>query len=49
LNKSDDLADLASATASLKVMSWLRLSVQDIRGFRIENWSGFAPSSTAKF
>jgi len=49
VNRSDNLADLTSAMAALKAMPWLPLSVRDIRGFKVENWSDFTPFMKAKF
>jgi virulence-associated protein VapD len=38
---SEDLANLFGAIISLKAMPWLPASVQDIRAFRVEQWSDF--------
>ena len=43
VGNSDNLADLASAMAALKSMSWFPLAVRDIRGFKVESWSDFTP------
>jgi virulence-associated protein VapD len=40
---NDDMANLFSALMALKALPWFPLSVRDIRGFRIENWSDFTP------
>ncbi len=39
----DDMANLFAALLALKALPWFPLSVRDIRGFRIENWSDFTP------
>ena len=41
LTDNDDMANLFSAILALKNMSWFRLSVRDIRAFKVENWSDF--------
>jgi len=38
---SEDLANLFAAIMALKAMTWLPLSVRDIRAFRVEQWSDF--------
>ena len=43
VTENDDMANLFAALLALKALPWLPLSVRDIRGFRIENWSDFTP------
>jgi len=38
---NDDMANLFAALLALKALPWFPVSVRDIRGFRIENWSDF--------
>lgn len=40
---SDSMANLFAALLALKALTWFPLSVRDIRGFKIENWSDFTP------
>jgi len=35
------MANLFRAIDALKKISWFKLSVRDIRAFRIEDWSNF--------
>ncbi|OOF43103.1 virulence factor [Rodentibacter trehalosifermentans] len=39
----EDMANLFNAINALKDLSWLPLSVRDIRAFKIEQWSDFTP------
>ena len=41
LTDNDDMANLFSAILALKNTPWFRLSVRDIRAFKVENWSDF--------
>lgn len=41
VSKSEDMANLFKAIIALKALPWFRLSVRDIRAFRIEQWSDF--------
>ena len=43
VTENDDMANLFAALLALRALPWLPLSVRDIRGFRIENWSDFTP------
>lgn len=43
VTNSDSMANLFAALLALKALSWFPLSVRDIRGFKIENWSDFTP------
>lgn len=36
-----DLATMFKAIEKLKNIEWFRLSVRDIRGFKVEEWSDF--------
>lgn len=38
-----DMTNLYSAIEALKGIEWFRLSVRDIRAFRVEDWSNFTP------
>ena len=41
LTDKDDMANLFAAIYTLKRIDWFRLSVRDIRAFKVENWSDF--------
>jgi len=41
MTQSDDFSNLFRAMNALKSIEWFRLSVRDIRAFRVENWSDF--------
>jgi len=41
LTENKDMANLFRAIDALKKISWFKLSVRDIRAFRIEDWSNF--------
>ncbi|MBW8326575.1 MAG: virulence protein [Prolixibacteraceae bacterium] len=41
LTKDNDMANLFRAIEALKKTEWFRLSVRDIRAFRVEDWSNF--------
>ena len=41
LTDSDNLTNLFRAIEALKKIDWFRLSVRDIRGYRVEEWSDF--------
>jgi len=41
LTENKDMANLFRAIDALKKIEWFRLSVRDIRSFRIEDWSNF--------
>lgn len=43
VTNSDSMANLFAALLALKALPWFPLSVRDIRGFKIENWSDFTP------
>ena len=43
VTESDSMANLFAALLALKALAWFPLSVRDIRGFKIENWSDFTP------
>jgi virulence-associated protein VapD len=43
VTNSDSMANLFAALLALKAMPWFPLSVRDIRGFKIDNWSDFTP------
>jgi virulence-associated protein VapD len=43
ITTDNDMANLFTALLALKALPWFPLSVRDIRGFRIENWSDFTP------
>lgn len=44
---NDDLANLFNAIQALKALSWMPVSVKDIRAFKLEQWSDFTPSFKA--
>jgi virulence-associated protein VapD len=41
LTENRDMANLFRAIDALKKIEWFKLSVRDIRAFRIEDWSNF--------
>jgi len=41
LTPNNDFSNLFRAMNALKKIDWFRLSVRDIRAFRVENWSDF--------
>ena len=41
LTERNDMANLYRAIEALKKIEWFRLSVRDIRAFRVEDWSDF--------
>jgi len=41
LTENKDMANLFRAIDALKKINWFKLSVRDIRAFRIEDWSNF--------
>ena len=41
LTENDDMANLFSAIEALKNTTWFKISVRDIRAFKVENWSDF--------
>lgn len=41
ITENQDMSNLMQAILKLKSMEWFRLSVRDIRAFRIEDWSDF--------
>lgn len=41
MTNSNDLSVVFKAILDLKGIDWFRLSVRDIRGFRVEDWSNF--------
>jgi virulence-associated protein VapD len=41
LTENDDMANLFSAIYALKNTPWFKVSVRDIRAFKVENWSNF--------
>ena len=41
ITKSNDLSTLYKAIMDLSKIQWFKLSVRDIRGYRIEDWSNF--------
>ena len=43
VTEKNDMANLFAALLALKALPWFLLSVRDIRGFKIENWSDFTP------
>ena len=43
LSQDEDMLNLVRAMNALKAIDWFRLSVRDIRAFRVENWSDFTP------
>ena len=43
VTKNEDMANLFSAMMALRALSWFPPTVRDIRAFRLEQWSDFAP------
>ena len=43
LTKTTDMGNLMAAVLALKSLPWFPLSVRDLRGFKVENWSDFTP------
>lgn len=43
LIESDDLAILFKVIKQLSKIEWLKKSVRDLRGFKVESWSDFTP------
>ena len=41
MTDSNDLSRLFRAIYALKNINWFRLSVRDIRGYKVEDWSDF--------
>ncbi|GHT32841.1 endoribonuclease VapD [Bacteroidia bacterium] len=41
LTENRDMSNLFKAIAALRSTEWFRLSVRDIRAFRVEDWSDF--------
>ena len=41
LTKEEGMVNLMRCMTALKSINWFRLSVRDIRAFRVENWSDF--------
>jgi len=41
MTKNTDMSNLFRAMNALKGVDWFRLSVRDIRAFRVEDWSDF--------
>jgi virulence-associated protein VapD len=41
LTDKDDMANLFAAIYALKKITWFKVSVRDIRAFKVENWSDF--------
>lgn len=41
VTENEDLSQLFQAINALKSKEWFKLSVRDIRAFRIEQWSNF--------
>ena len=41
LSKTANMLNLYKAMDALKSIDWFRLSVRDIRAFRVEDWSDF--------
>lgn len=41
MTESNDLSSVFKAILDLKKLDWFRLSVRDIRGYRVEDWSNF--------
>ena len=41
MTNADNLLNLFNAINALKEIDWFRLSVRDIRGYRVEEWSDF--------
>lgn len=41
VTENEDMSELFAAIEDLKSKEWFRLSVRDIRAFKIEQWSNF--------
>ena len=41
LAENEDMANLYEAMDALRDTEWFKLSVRDIRAFKVENWSNF--------
>ncbi len=41
LSDKNDMANLTKAMIKLKSITWFRVSVRDIRAFKVEDWSNF--------
>jgi virulence-associated protein VapD len=41
MSKDGNMTNLVRAVTALKATTWIRLSVRDIRAFRVEDWSDF--------
>ena len=41
LSEKNDMANLTKAMIKLKSIDWFNKSVQDIRAFKVEDWSNF--------
>ena len=41
MTSSDDLANVIKAIMDLSKIDWVKKSVRDIRGYKVENWSNF--------
>ena len=41
VTENEDMSELFGAIEDLKSKEWFRLSVRDIRAFKIEQWSNF--------
>jgi virulence-associated protein VapD len=41
MTHDSDMANLVMALNALKAIQWFRLSVRDIRAFKVEDWSDF--------
>ena len=44
LTGNEDMGNLFAAISALRTLPWLPVSVRDIRGFKVENWSDFTPN-----
>jgi len=41
LTRDNDISHLVKAIMDLSKIDWFKISVRDIRGFRVEDWSDF--------
>ncbi len=41
VSEDEDLANLLQAMNALRALPWFKLSVRDVRAFRVEQWSDF--------
>lgn len=48
LTENEDLSNLYDAISELSDLQWFCESVQDIRGYKVENWSNFTASVKRK-